>query len=131
MTVSDCELCRAEPSYSIDTISSFREAFPDDELFLFVGEDMFLSFDKWQSYRDIFSFAKLFVMKRCENTEGLETKKVIFEREGAEIILSDTSPIEVSSTEIREKLMRGESCELLADAVTEYIRLNGLYSGAD
>ena len=47
MEVSDLELRRGGPSYTVDTLRALRESYPHDELFLLMGTDMFLSFLTW------------------------------------------------------------------------------------
>ena len=45
--LSDMEIKREGRSYSADTVGSLREMYPQDELYLVMGSDMFLSFCQW------------------------------------------------------------------------------------
>ncbi len=45
--ISDYELRSDRVSYSIYTVEHFRRKFPEDELFLLLGSDMLIMFDKW------------------------------------------------------------------------------------
>ena len=48
MSVSRIELDRPGPSYTVDTLRALRESYGQDELFLLMGTDMFLSFFQWR-----------------------------------------------------------------------------------
>ena len=48
MEVSRIELDRPGPSYTVDTLRKLRECYPQDELYLLMGTDMFLSFFQWR-----------------------------------------------------------------------------------
>lgn len=58
-TVSDMEIKRGGKSYTIDTLRQIKSEFPDSELFLMMGADMLMIFDKWKDYREIFKLATL------------------------------------------------------------------------
>jgi len=54
MDVSDIELIRPGPSYTVDTLTFFRRGYPDaDDLFLVMGLDEFLEFHTWKSWLTI------------------------------------------------------------------------------
>lgn len=125
--VSDCEIQRRGESFTVLTLRCLRKIYPDDELILYVGDDMFLMFEKWHSYREIFRLCRLFVMRRTEGVAGLEEKKAMLEREGGIITISDAPPEEMSSSSVRSDLHDGKKPEGLDDEVYDYIIRNGLY----
>ena len=51
--VSDLEICRPGKSYTIDTVCELRQLYPQAQLYLLVGSDMFLSFTKWKDWQGI------------------------------------------------------------------------------
>ena len=51
--VSDLEICRPGKSYTIDTVYKLRQLYPQAQLYLLVGSDMFLSFTKWKDWQGI------------------------------------------------------------------------------
>ena len=53
MEVSRIELDRPGPSYTVDTLRELRESYPQDELYLLMGTDMFLSFFQWREPRPL------------------------------------------------------------------------------
>lgn len=132
ITVSDIEVRRGGKSYTVHTLEELRECYPSDELFLLCGTDMILTFDRWYRFEDIFSMCCV-VYERRENDRSLDEKideKIAFfeEQYGAEIRHIDISPIEISSTQIRERVSRGDNVsEYIPEKVAQYIEEQGLY----
>ena len=62
--MSTVEAEREGKSYSIDTIRTFRERFPEDELFFIIGGDSFLEIGTWHRYDDILRSCTLIVVER-------------------------------------------------------------------
>lgn len=129
--VSDFEIKRGGKSYSVNTLEHFKEG---NELYMLVGTDMFLTLDEWFRPNDIFKLSNI-VLKRREN--DADTEKRISEKSreyelkfGARIYFIKSSPFEVSSTDIREKIRSGNSiCEAVPQNVAEYIYNHNLYKG--
>ena len=65
-TVDGCELERAGVSYTVDTVRLFRNRYPEAELVLLVGSDMFLSFPRWHCWQEILEMAALGVVSRMD-----------------------------------------------------------------
>jgi nicotinate-nucleotide adenylyltransferase len=64
-SVSDAELQRSGPSYSIDTINHFKKSSePDSEILFISGLDAFLEIDTWKSYRDLLRQIAFIVIAR-------------------------------------------------------------------
>ena len=59
--VSDLELQRGGVSYTFDTVKTLQSQYPNAELFLLVGTDMLLSFDRWYRYKELLSMVTLAV----------------------------------------------------------------------
>ena len=51
--VSALEIERGGRSYTADTLKQLRELYPDDEFYLLMGTDMFLSIETWRSFDSI------------------------------------------------------------------------------
>ena len=64
MSVSRIELDRPGPSYTVDTLRALRESYGQDELFLLMGTDMFLSFFQWREPEAIAKLATPVCMAR-------------------------------------------------------------------
>lgn len=125
--VSDIEISRGGKSYTVDTVNAVKAMNPDAELYLFMGDDMFLSFDRWYKYREILSMCTIVTACRTENREKLQSMKDFAEHVlGNKVIICEDVPLEISSTRIRQDLSSGDS-GLVSSEVMEYIRLRGLY----
>lgn len=129
--VSDLELRREGKSYTVDTLGELREEHPGDELYLLMGTDMFMSLPTWREPETICKLARLATFARNESDRGetLEGQaKFLEETYGAKCTVVRLPQItEVSSTQVREALEKGEGREYLPTAVYGYILRKGLY----
>ncbi|MBQ7173249.1 MAG: nicotinate (nicotinamide) nucleotide adenylyltransferase [Clostridia bacterium] len=128
--VSDMELLRKGPSYTVDTL---RELSGDDKrLFLLLGTDMVLTLDEWKEPEEIFKLSYP-VYARRESDKILDDKilaKLAFYKEkyGKMVTKLTLDPLEISSSQVRARLERGEPVDdLIPGPVEEYIRAHHLY----
>lgn len=125
--VSDMELCREGKSYTVDTLEELSRNCRGAELFLLMGTDMLLGFDRiWYGYERILALSSLGVFSRdaALDTELEEKCRQLEESCGARIELLPIEPLSVSSTEIRGLLKDRKGRELLDPRVyAEIIRL--------
>ena len=135
--VLDVELKREGRSYTSDTLKALREQYPEDELWLLMGTDMFLTLQAWHTPEEILSLAGIAAFDRTEaDTEELFSaqRDYLYRTYPQARIFTLTIPgvVDVSSTELRALLARGEGANLLPPAVYGYILREGLYgTGAD
>ena len=127
--VSDIELKREGPSYTYLTVEALREEYPDAELYLLMGTDMFLSFHSWRNPQRITAHATLAVMYRGEKgeSERIEARKAEMEAAGVRVALVKNGTIPISSTQLRRLLAFRCASEFLPNGVAAYIREKGLY----
>ena len=127
--VSDMELKREGKSYTYLTVEALREEYPDAELFLLMGTDMFLSFHTWMNPQRITAQATLAVMYRGEKGEAakIEARKAEMEAEGVRVALVCNETINISSTQLRRLIAFRCASEFLPKGVEGYIREKGLY----
>jgi len=150
--MSDIELKRTGPSYSIDTLIYFKRISSQDALVYFIlGLDAFLELDTWKSYKALFDQMPFIVMSRPgaasdkykENRQTVETylhskisKGYTFSfadscfthREKYPVYLYKVTPMDISSTQIRHHIRKGISIKnLVTENVEHYIRSRGLY----
>ncbi len=130
MEVSDIELQREGPSYSYVTVEQLKAQYPDAELILLMGTDMFLSFHNWKHPEKILANAALGVFYRGEKGEkaAIEGKRAEMEAVGASVYLIDNPVINISSTQMRRLLAFRCAGELLPEGVLDYIREHRLYN---
>ncbi len=129
-SVSELEMNRGGKSYTALTLQEL--AADDRELYFLCGTDMFLTLEKWYSFKTIFELAVICCVRREEDAENSkiieETARKYKDEYNARIISIQTSVIEVSSSELREFLRGGSGAEsFLTESVYEYIKEKGLY----
>lgn len=119
--LSDFELTKGDISYTYLTLQDLKKVY--SKLELIIGYDNLLVFEKWNYPDEIIKLAKLIVMKRKTDIE--EKKNRFFDQ----AVLLDTPTIEISSTEIRERVRNNKPIDFLVpEKVKEYIYKNKLYS---
>lgn len=128
--VSDIELKRNGKSYTVDTVRELKKIYPDDELFLFTGSDMLLSFDKWKDYNIILDNVTLCAMSREAdiNSDKLtEFARSVIKRP-EKIMICPVLPLEISSTQVRQYVKNGQDIsDFVPEGVKKYIERRGLY----
>lgn len=129
--VSDVELQRGGPSYTVDTLRELRDGVAPEgaSLFLILGIDQYRSFPGWRRPEEIRSLATLAVMDR--DGEGLAAGPA---SDGLELdpeagtVRVPVGRVDVSSTEVRSRVGRGERIDdLVPPAVRRIIEREGLY----
>ena len=127
--VSDIELKREGVSYTFETVLQLKEKYPDAELVLLMGTDMFLSFHSWKNPETILENASLGVFYRGEKgeTAAIEAKKTQMEQQGAVVYQVENDVVNISSTQMRRLLAFRCAGEFLPEGVLDYIRENRLY----
>lgn len=128
ITVSSYEIDRLGKSYTYLTLKAFSQ--PDRQLFMLVGSDMYLTLEEWMHPEIILSLATVVLNRReTEKNVAIFEKKQqeLQEKFGAKTMIADFVPYEVSSSEIRAALKRGEKPAALDDDVYRYIVEKELY----
>ncbi|MBE6908413.1 MAG: nicotinate (nicotinamide) nucleotide adenylyltransferase [Ruminococcaceae bacterium] len=133
--VSRMEIEREGKSYTADTLRALREQYPDAELWLLMGTDMFLTFQAWYQPETILSLASLCAFGRSENdTEELfaTQREYLGKRFPNARIVTMALPdlVEISSTELRAALPAGKGGKYLTPQVYGYILREHLYGTA-
>jgi len=152
LTVSDVEIKRSGPSFTIDTVRGFRQSLTaDTDIFLVMGLDAFLEIDTWKSFRDLLALVPVIVLSRPDAAggSGERDEQIVhgFIRsklspdgtvcEGAAgckapglepITVFQVTALDISSTRIRERVREGRSIRYLVPSnVRHYITSKGLY----
>ena len=127
--VSDMELRREGVSYTVETVQALKRQYPEGELVLLMGTDMFLTFESWMRWEEILQNAALGVFYRGDKGEkpAIARKKEELEALGAKVTLVQNDVIAISSTQMRRLLAFRCAGELLPAGVLDYIRENRLY----
>ena len=129
LQVSDLELSRGGISYTYETVEALRQQYPDSELFLLMGSDMFLHFLNWKHTERILNQATLAVFYRGDPQEKakVEAQRAAFAQSGHSVRLIEHPVVSISSTQLRRLLAFGCAEEFLPQGVGEYIQASGLY----
>ena len=127
--VSDIELCREGASYTADTLDELRLRYPQDEFFLLMGTDMFLSFDTWYHPERIAAQATIAVAHRsADNAQQLQTcAQKLKEKLNVRTVFVENEYLPHSSTSVRAMLAFQAAEDFLESAVLDYIQRNNLY----
>lgn len=130
--ISDIELKRENKSFTVDTLRQLREIYPDAEFYLMMGEDMFLTVDKWYKGEEILKEAVILGIPRTPkgyekmliHATGLREK---FSYAKTEII--NVPCMQISSTEVRNSVKNRDSLfrSIVPKKVADYIEKNNLY----
>lgn len=114
----DIEIKRGGVSYTIDTVKELTPLYPAARFYLIIGSDLANSLAGWRNFQELKELVKIIAVQRKESPL----------REKDDFIIADISPIDISSSRIREMIKRGESVkELIPKEVGEYIREHRLY----
>ena len=127
--VSDLELNRGGESYTWETVQQLKKIYPMAELILFMGTDMFLSFDSWKKPEVIMENASIGVFYRGlpGEMENIVAQKIRLESQGAKVYLIHNPLTVISSTDLRRLLVFQCADSFLPEGVGDYIRENHLY----
>ncbi|WP_294855796.1 bis(5'-nucleosyl)-tetraphosphatase (symmetrical) YqeK [uncultured Oscillibacter sp.] len=128
----DLELRRGGTSYTADTLEAIRALYPDDELWLLMGTDMFLTLHLWHEPERILAIAGIAAFGRSEaDTEELfaPQREHLYRAYPSARIFTLTVPgvVDISSTDLRDKLAQGDGSRYLAPAVYGLILRDKLY----
>jgi nicotinate-nucleotide adenylyltransferase len=128
--VTDLEVRRREPSFTVDTLTLLRHLYPRAELYLLLGMDQLRDFPRWHRPERILELARLAVFPRpgVQAPSGplrLPSGRVL---PRSRVRRVPVRALEVSATDIRRRVAAGRSDRyLVPDAVAAYIRRHRLY----
>ena len=126
---SDLELKREGDTYTVDTLKTLKEQYPYDDLYLIVGSDTLFQMEKWYKPQEIFQLATILSSRRnIPNAELEEQMDYLRSKYGAKIVNLYMPNIDISSTDIRDKVKHDMSVKYFTpDSVIAYIKEHKLY----
>ena len=142
---SSIELERSGRSYSIDTLRALRERFPEPTKFVFLlGLDAFREIGTWKQYADLFSLADFAVLSRPPRRNPsprsllpvaarrqfcyAASERMLVHTSGNRIVFLDVTPLDISASDIRQRVRRGNSIRyLVPSSVERYLDRHQLY----
>lgn len=130
--VSDIEIARGGKSYTVDTLTALSLKHPQDELWLIVGTDMFLTLEEWKNPEKIFELSSIACVPRSDDDKEklLSHSEFLRKKHGANTRIIDVPAVTISSSELRPEAQAEETEEFIPEAILSYIRENKLYAKA-
>lgn len=137
-TVDSIEIERAGLSFTVETLEAYSKIAPDDERYLLLGSDVVQTFAKWKEPRRIAALARLAILDRSlgngdsggtvEKAAVLGAIRAVTGDDVPAPVALDTRRVDLSSTEIRERVRAGRSLHgFVPDTVARYIGDHALY----
>jgi nicotinate-nucleotide adenylyltransferase len=128
--VSDLELAREGPSYTVDTLELLRSQAPENDLFLILGGDIAAGLPGWHRVDRVLELATPAVAKRRGTTRTEVHEALESLRGGERARFFEMPRMGISSTMIRERVSARQPIKYLTvDRVVDYIRRHNLYGG--
>jgi nicotinate-nucleotide adenylyltransferase len=126
--VSPIELERGGVSYTVETLQELHEIYPGATIDWIIGDDNVSQLLSWKHPERLFSLARFVVLARGGPAPAPELAQRVTE---GRLIYADNASVLISSTDIRERVRKGQAIEGLVDpAVARYIDHNRLYKEA-
>lgn len=133
LELSDIEMRREGKSYTAETLEELSALYPQDQFYLLMGEDMFLTLGRWYRPETIFSLASVCTTPRSpDGLDALRQKALEYTGQfQARCFLEHIPYLPISSTQVRQAVARGEDVSgLVPQAVATYMKERGLYRPA-
>ncbi len=128
--VSDMESQRQRPSWTIDTLRDLEQIYLNYTFYLVLGADNFFSFHTWREFESLLKKVCLLIFNRKESSEeavNAYAVNTLHVDDLSRIRYLNMPPCSVSSTEIRDKLVCGDSIKgLVPSWVLKYIEIHNL-----
>ena len=131
--VSDYEIKKETLSYTADTLEYLRRIHPEDRLILMMGSDSLKTLPTWNRFRDIINMAHIAAVSRSlEESRKIEGYSRAVRSLGGSVTVIETEPFDISSTEIRKKIVNNQDISCYVDEnVVKYIMYKSIYKQGD
>ena len=123
------EIAKGGISYTYETVRYFKENFSDSRLYLLIGSDQAASFKEWSNWNQILDEVNIVIAPRHSSSDEKNKEiisKILTFRKKIPIWL-ESQYIDISSTNIREKIKNAGTLDNIPAQVKEYIIENNLY----
>jgi len=126
--MSTLELERGGPTYTVDTLEVLHDRYPGSDLTLILGADALADLPNWREPERILALARPAVASRHNSTDGELERQALPAGALERVLWVRMEPLEISGSDIRDKVRRGLSIRyLLPDVVRLYIEEHRLY----
>ncbi len=129
--VSDYEISKPGPCYTVDTIRHFKKQNPQHSFCFIIGADSLDYIDKWMDAQSLIAENEFVVINRnFKQNYNLDKNIEYILSLGGKVKKADMTAVDVSSSQIRAMIQNGIDIEsLVGQKVNEYILTNKLYLG--
>jgi nicotinate-nucleotide adenylyltransferase len=130
-TVSDLELRRDGPSFTVDTLDILRSQSPSDDLFLILGADIAAGLPRWHEPERVLELATVAIARR-RGTAETAVQGALAQLQGGDRARFFQMPrIGISSTMVRDRVRAGQPIRyFVPDGVMHYIARHRLYGSS-
>ena len=132
-SISSLEMNREGITYTIDTIKYLMSKNENTEYYFIMGSDSLYNFNKWKDYKELLNLCKFIVAKRPNQNDNKKLREKVKELNNISsnsIQILESPMIDISSTDIRERISFNKSIKYLVPETVElYIEKHGLYRG--
>lgn len=123
----DYEIKKDGYSYTSDTLRYLRRKYPKDDFYFIIGGDSFEAFFTWHEPEEILKLCKILVYARNGTPTDIQIED-FNKKHNASLRLIHAEGTDISSTEIRMRMEKGEDMSAYLDErVNEYIKRNSIY----
>ena len=113
--VDECELRRAPPSYTVDTVEEIRRRECDATIYCLIGEDNVEQLSRWHRFAELDKMVRFIVLDRS-GRQPTHSYQLIHRR------------MDISATDIRRRVAQNKSIRyLVPESVEEIIQRKKLY----
>lgn len=138
-TVDDIELKRHGISYTVDTLHSLRQRYPQRQYALIIGLDALLTLETWHRWQTLQHSVHIIALARYGwqlpqtlppwwQAAYVESCAELRQSAGGKILFIETTPTPISATTVRARLKAGEEISTMTPRrVCDYIRTHNLY----
>ena len=129
-TLSRIDVDRPGPHYAVDMVRIVKAQYPEAELYFVMGGDSFYDLPQWYCPEDLVKLCKLAVMPRTAFKIAPDMHEAALPGTAAVTVMIDAPLVELSSTEIVDRLRQGKTVRyLVPEPVLSYIASHQVYQG--
>ena len=126
--VSELEIAREGTTFTVDTLQDLTQREPGTQWYYLIGADTLNVLDSWRSFGEVAGLCTFAVIGRADEAVDMNRVRDLEQQYGARFEVLPFHGPDISSTQIRERVARGEDiADLVPPGVAAYIRAHGLY----
>ena len=126
--VSDIEIAREGTTFTVDTLRELTQREPDTRWYYLIGADTLTVLDSWRHFEKVAGMCTFAVIGRADEPADMNRVHALEQQYGARFEVLPFNGPDISSTQIRDRVAKGEDIStLVPQGVADYIRAHLLY----